>query len=173
MSLSSPNNKVDFGSFDASTQSLVINPTLKESQISTNYVSTTHPIIHSFPSDTDVTLVAKCNGEVIAPSYNVITTKRDMVDHVKQMACNEGNIDFSSIVANNDETQKRDTNKESNMDTNITSTIALDVNSFDIPKNLDTSFSNDIAASEFDNKRDDCIYLDFSEDMLDFINFEE
>ncbi|QCE04388.1 hypothetical protein DEO72_LG8g2424 [Vigna unguiculata] len=173
MSLSSPNNNVDFGSSDASPQSLVINPTNKETHISTNYVSTTHPIIHSFPIDTHVTPVAKCNGEVIAPSYNVITTRRDMVDHVKQMACNEGNIDFSSIVADNDETQKRDTNKESNMDTNKTSTRTLDVNSSDIPENLDPPFSNEIVASEFDNKRDDCIYLDFSEDMLDFINFEE
>ena len=173
MSLSSPNNNVDFGSSDASPQSLVINPTNKETHISTNYVSTAHPIIHSFPIDTHVTPVAKCNGEVIAPSYNVITTRRDMVDHVKQMACNEGNIDFSSIVADNDETQKRDTNKESNMDTNKTSTRTLDVNSSDIPENLDPPFSNEIVASEFDNKRDDCIYLDFSEDMLDFINFEE
>jgi len=42
----------------------------------------------------------------------VITTKRDMVVNVKQMVCNEGNSDFSSIVTDNDETHKRDANKK-------------------------------------------------------------
>ena len=36
-----------------------------------------------------------------------------MVVNVKQMVCNEGNSDFSSIVTDNDETHKRDTNKKS------------------------------------------------------------
>ncbi|WVZ16371.1 hypothetical protein V8G54_009353 [Vigna mungo] len=105
------NNKVDFGSSSTLTQSLAANPTLKESQISTNSVSRTHPIVHSFPSP-----VAKCNEKVIAPSYNVLTTKRDMVE-------------FSPVVADNDETHKTDRNKKSIKDTDTTSTTALDANS--------------------------------------------
>jgi len=62
MLLLSPNNKVDFGFSSTSTQSLVTNSTLKESQISTNSILRTHPIIQSFSNDTHVTPVEKCNG---------------------------------------------------------------------------------------------------------------
>jgi len=59
------------------------------------------------------------------------------------------------------------------MDTDKTSTRMLDANSFNITENLDSSFPNEIATSAFDNKSDNCEYLEFSKDMLDFLIFEE
>ncbi|KOM58078.1 hypothetical protein LR48_Vigan11g111200 [Vigna angularis] len=143
------NNKADFGFSSTLTQSLAANPTHKESQISTDSVSTTHPIIHSFPSVfvPEISPVAKCNEKVI----DVVTTKRDMVDHVKQTFCKEGNSQFSPVVTDNHETHKTDTNKISMKDTDKKSTTALD---------------------EFD----DCTHIDFSsikledEFSIDFLN---
>ncbi|XP_027905656.1 uncharacterized protein LOC114165192 [Vigna unguiculata] len=155
MLLPSPNNKVDSGCSSASTESLVANFAKKELQISSNLVSRTHPTIHSLQSDTYVSLpptqispYATCNKEVTTPSYNMISTKRDMVEPVKQMVCKEGNSNFSPVVADNDETHKENTGKESNKDINKTSTRILDANSFHKHENLDNSFSVENPTSE-------------------------
>ncbi|QCE16339.1 hypothetical protein DEO72_LG11g3353 [Vigna unguiculata] len=158
MLLPSPNNIVDSGSSSASTESLVVKSAQRELQISSNSVSRTHPTIHSFQRDTYVSLPpthishdATCNKEVVSPSYNVISTKRDMVEPVKQMVCKEGNSSFSPIVADNDETHKENTSKESNKDIDKTSTRVLDTNSSHKLENLDNSFSKENPTSESKN----------------------
>ncbi|KAK7382563.1 hypothetical protein VNO80_01466 [Phaseolus coccineus] len=64
MSLPSPINKADFRSSSTTTQSLVGNLAVRASHISHD------------ASPPDISPVATCKGEAIAPSYNVISTKR-------------------------------------------------------------------------------------------------
>ncbi|KAK7364662.1 hypothetical protein VNO80_13402 [Phaseolus coccineus] len=174
--LPSPINKVDFGSSSATTQSLVGNFTVKASHISINSVSTAHPTLSSFQSDTHNVCpptaisppVATCNEEVVAPGYNVISTKRLMVEPQEQMIYKEGNCVISPLEANCAETNNNDTNKATKRDTADKTGMRA----------LYKSFSNEILISEFDKERDDCAHLDFSNSGLDdwskidFANFE-
>ncbi|KAK7353729.1 hypothetical protein VNO80_19180 [Phaseolus coccineus] len=141
--LSSPNNKVDFGSNSATTQ-LVGNCALRESHILTN----------SF----------QCSD--VSP-LTEISTIRVMVELVKQMVYKEVNHGISPIEAHSDQTNKENTNETSKRDTNKTSTRTLDKS---FPNEIPTSESDkDIADwthQEFSNKGFD----EWSK--VDFSNFE-
>ena len=84
--LTSPNNKVDFGSNSATTQ-LVQNCALGESHISTNSFQCSNA---SLPTE--------------------ISTNRVMVEIVKQMVCKEDNHDISYIEAHSNQSNKENTN---------------------------------------------------------------
>ncbi|WVY89800.1 hypothetical protein V8G54_035314 [Vigna mungo] len=91
--LPSPSNKVDFESSSITTQSLVGNYALSESQISTDSVFKTLPnssqcdahlpLPSHISQPTEISPVAASNGETIVPCYNVISTNRVMVQPVK------------------------------------------------------------------------------------------
>jgi len=158
--LPTPSNKVDFGSSSATTQSLVGNYALRGSPVSTNSVPRTLSIIRSDQCDTQVSLpsdvsqpteispAAACNGKVIAPGYNVISTNGVMVEPVKQKVYKEHNHGISPLEAHTDQTNEGDANKTS------TGT-------------LDKPFSNEIPTSESDKDRDIWEHLDFSNIGLD------
>ncbi|ESW05954.1 hypothetical protein PHAVU_010G006900 [Phaseolus vulgaris] len=155
MPLPSPVNKVDFGSSSGMTQSMVGN-----FAISGSHISTTHPTPFSFHSDTHgvtpvtgISPVATCNGEVIVPSSNVISTI--MVEPQEQMVYKENNRGISPPEASKSDSVDK------------TSTGVLDVNSSHTLENLDKSFSKEISTSESERERDNYADLDFPNRGLD------
>ncbi|WVZ17363.1 hypothetical protein V8G54_010345 [Vigna mungo] len=106
------------------------------------------PLPSHVSQPTEISPAATSNEEAIVPCYNVISTNRVMVQHVKQRVYKEDNHVISPI-----EPYSYQTN---NADTNQTST-----------RTLDKPFLNEIPTSESEEDRDNWANLDFSNIGLD------